>query len=189
MTRKNLPRPPKNWREDALQAIRSFDPSIQAEAVRILRRRESETALLRMIEASNGAIRTGDFYHALRICSDCATPRRPPFPSRKRALEIASVIGTLLRSTEIASFLEKTGEGRIARGQLEKAKRFAEEFAGIPRGARRRFEQQDCFLRLYKLFLSIYKRPAMNAIRSWMKAAFPNTDWGEAFRDRPSASQ
>lgn len=182
MTRKHLPRPPKNWREEALQAIRSFDPSIQAEAVRILRRRDAEAALLHMIEASGGSVHPGDFYHALRICSDCASPRRPPFPSRKRAREIASVIDTLLGATEIAFFLEGTGEGRIARGQLEKAKTFAEEFAGIPKGARRRFEQHDCFHRLYKLFQSTYKRPAMKAIRSWMKAAFPNTEWGEAFR-------
>ncbi|NJD61951.1 MAG: hypothetical protein FIA93_04435 [Deltaproteobacteria bacterium] len=183
MTRKHLPRLPKNWRENALQAIRSFDPAIQAEAVRILRRRDTETALLHMIEASNGSHRPGDFYHALRICSDCATPRRPPFPSRKRARDIVSVIGTLLSATEIAFFLEDTREGRIARGQLEKAKAFAEEFAGIPKGAGRRFEQRDCFLRLYKLFQSTFKRPAMQAIRSWMKAAFPNTDWGEAFHD------
>lgn len=165
-----------------MQAIQSFDPSIRAEAVRILRRRETEAALLRMIEASNGNINPGDFYHALRICSDCATPRRAPFPSRKRAREIASVIDILLSSKEIARFLEETGEGRIARGQLEKAKKFAEEFAGIPKVAQRRFEQQDCFLRLYKLFQSIYKRPVMEAIRSWMKAAFPHTDWGEGFR-------
>jgi hypothetical protein len=177
MTRKNLPSPPKSWRHDALQAIRSFDPSIQAEAVRILRRRDTKAALLHMIEASNGNINPGEFFHALRICSDCATSKRPPFPSRKRAMEIVSVIETLLISQEIAFFLEKTGEGRIARAQLEKAKRFAEEFAGIPKGARRRFEQHDCFLRLYKLFQSIYKRPTMKAIQSWMKAAFPHADW------------
>jgi hypothetical protein len=181
MTTKHPPGLQKHWREEALQAIRSFDPSLRDEAVRILRRRDTEAALLHMIEASNGSIPSGDFYHALRICADCATRRRPPFPSRKRAQEIVSVIGAVLSATEIAGFLGGAGEGRIARGQLEKAKAFAEEFAGIPSGARRRFEQQDCFVRLYKFFRSSCRRPAMKAIRSWMKATFPNTDWGETF--------
>lgn len=173
MPKKILPHPPKSWRGDAMQAIKSFDPSIQAEAARILKRRETTTALEYMMEAAGGSFDPGNFYHALRICSDCATPRRPPFASRKRASDIASAIGMLLDSGEIAFFLKESVEGRTARRQLEKAKTFAGEFSKIRKGARVRFEQQDCFLRLYKLFHSIYGRPVIKAIRSWMKAAFP----------------
>jgi len=173
LAKKNLPHPPKSWRADAVHAIKSFDPSIQAEAARILKRRETMTALAYMMEAAGGSFNRGNFYHALRICSDCATPRRPPFASRKRAGEIASAIGILLESEEISFFLKETVEGRTARRQLDKAKTFAEEFTKIRKGARIRFEQQDCFLRLYKLFHSIYKRPVIKAVRSWMKAAFP----------------
>jgi len=173
MAKKILPHPPKSWRADAMKAIKSFDSSIQAEAARIVKRRETITALSCMMEASGGSFNPGNFYHALRICSDCATPRRPPFVSRKRASEIASAIGMLLDSGEIAFFLQESVEGRTARRQLEKAKTFAEDYTKIRKGARARFEQHDCFLRLYKLFHSIYKRPVIKAIRSWMKAAFP----------------
>jgi len=178
MAKKNLPHPPKNWHAEAVQAVKSFDPSIQNEALRILKRRETRTALVYMMDAVGGSFRPGDFYHALRICSDCATPRRPPFASLKRAKEIVSAIDIVLDSGEIAFFLKETGEGRAARRQLEKAKKFGEEFSRIPKGARVKYEQQDCFLRLYKLFQSIYKRPVMKAIRSWMKAAFPRSGWG-----------
>jgi hypothetical protein len=156
-----------------MEAIKSFDPSIQAEAARILKRRETQTALAYMMEAAGGSFNRGNFYHALRICSDCATPRRPPFASRKRAVEIASAISLVLESGDIAFFLKETNEGRTARRQLEKAKTFAEEFSKIRKGSRINYEQQDCFLRLYKLFLSVYKRPVIKAVRSWMKAAFP----------------
>jgi hypothetical protein len=182
MTGKAPPRLPKHWRDDAARAIRSFDPSIQDEAYRILRRRETEMALIQMMVADGGHMNSGNFYHALRICSDCATPRKPPFASRKRAGEIISAIDTLLRSGEIAFFLKESGDGQAARRQLEKAKKFAEEFSRIPKGARIRYEQQDCFLRLYKLFHSVYGRPVMKAIRSWMKSAFP----GSERRRRPS---
>jgi hypothetical protein len=184
MARKILPHPPKNWREEAARAIRSFDPSIQDEALRILKRRETGKALAHMRVAANGNLNPGDFYHALRICSDCATPRRPPFASRKRAREIVSAIDTVLGSGEIAFFLEEANEGRIARRQLEKAKRFTEEYSRIPKGARVRYERQDCFLRLYKLFQAIYKRPVMKAIHSWMKSAFPRSD--RRSRSRPA---
>jgi hypothetical protein len=140
-------------------------------------RRETGKALVHMLVAANGNLNPGDFYHALRICSDCATPRRPPFASRKRAREIVSAIDTVLGSREIALFLKESNEGRIAWRQMEKAKKFAEDFSRIPKGARVRYEQQDCFLRLYKLFQAIYKRPVMKAINSWMKSAFPRSDW------------
>jgi hypothetical protein len=182
MAKKSLPLPPKGWRDDAALAIRSFDPSIRDEAHRIVRRRETETALIHMMDAAGGHLNSGNFYHALRVCSDCATPRRPPFGSRKRAGEIISAIDTLLGAGEIAFFLRESNEGHVARRQLEKAKKFAEEYSRIPKGGRIRFEQQDCFLRLYKLFQSIYGRPVMKAIRSWMKSAFPRSER----RKRPS---
>jgi len=187
MVKKTLPRPPKDWRLEATQAIKSFDPSIQTEAFRILKRREAQTAFVYMMDAAGGLLNPGDFYHALRICSDCVTPRRPPFASRKRARDIVSAIDIALDSGEIAFFLKETNEGRIARRQLEKAKKFAKEVSRIPKGTRVKYEQQDCFLRLYKLFQAIYKRPVMKAIRSWMKAAFPRSHWGVRGRSRQGA--
>jgi hypothetical protein len=175
MPKKELPQPPQNWRRDAEQAIKFFDPPIQSVASRILSRRETEMALVYMMDAAEERWKPGDFYHALRICSHCANPRRPPFASRNRAREISSAIRRVLDSEEIAFFLKETHEGRIARRQLEKAGKFSEESSKSRKAAPFRYEHYECFFQLHKMFQAIYGRPVMKAIGSWMKAAFPRS--------------
>jgi hypothetical protein len=175
MAKKEHPRSPKNWRRDAEQAITFFDPAIQSVASRILNRRETEMALVSMMDAAEERWKPGDFYHALRICSHCANPHRPPFASRNRAREVSSAIHRVLESEEIAFFLKETHEGRIARRQLEKAAKFSEENSKSRKPAPFRYEQYECFFQLHKMFQSIYGRPVMKAIESWMKAGFPRS--------------
>jgi len=176
--RKDLTATPKNWRGVVEERIKAtFPEERQREALRILRRREAEEALLYMIDAGGKERAIARFMKSLRSCAFfAARPDTPQYSFRDHR-----VAGRIVESIEIIlnelDFLidpeSEDGDETPCRDSLIEIINYVKSASLRRPGAPVLQSKYMCLLHLERFFRTWFGRPVHGAIAAFAKATFP----------------
>lgn len=186
-SKKELPSLPDGWREEATERVNKyFLPQIQQEALCILDRKETVTALAYMKDADSERFSINRIIKVLRICAYHASVK-PPRHSFYRNPRVASRLISSLRTVlnELPFLFDEEDGVSTERVVFEKAIEFIELYSSRRRGKPHRTQKYLCLLHIETLFRKWFGRPVYESIAAWMKAAFPQDYFEHNERDRP----
>jgi hypothetical protein len=102
--KKELPPLPEGWREETIEHVKKiFLPEIQHEALRILNRKETETALAYMKDADPERFSVNRIIKVLRICAYYASVQPPGhsfYRNPKTATRLISSLKTVMKELQ-----------------------------------------------------------------------------------------
>ena len=185
--KKELPPLPEGWREETIEHVKkNFLPEIQEEALRILNRKETVTALAYMKDADPGRFSVNRIIKVLRICAYHASVK-PSGGSFYRNPKVAARLITSLQTVmkELPFLFDEEDGVSTERTVFEEAIEFIQLYSSCRRGRPPRTQKYLCLLHMETQFNKWFGRAVHESIAAWMKATFPR-DYREHFeRDRP----